>query len=273
MSDNSSMMMMFVVLLVVACGSSFFLLAGGGTGLWLWLNKSKDEETDNTSPSPSPTLSTSLSPSPPPESFDGLYGAFEEGTTLPNRGDAECRLYAAEYNKTNPTTPYVGYGVRNSAHGTTGPYAGGTCIFYKASQLENTSKQDTSKNVLKVTTKCMDPKNYPNNFCLSTPPPEVAKDPYIGHYSAWDEGGAGFIGEAACRANITANNARTDIGDDDKYVGFGIRDDNHPASARQTCLFYKKKHLVNATRLDVSKTPLKVTSKCTNGKSPDNWCS
>jgi len=267
-------MMIIVVLLLVACCCSFFLVAGGGAGWWFFI-KDEDEDEEKT-PTAISTQIISSSSSPIPESFDGLYTGYEEVTTITNRGDTECRAYATQYNTANPTTPYVAYSVRNAAHGTgnaAGNYGSGTCLFYKATGLEKAYKTDTSKAVQKLTTKCMDPKNYPNNFCLSTPPPAVAKDPYIGYYSPYDDGAASIVGETACRAHITTQNATAGIGEDDKYVGFGIRDDNHPASARGTCIFYKKKHLVDASRLDASKPDAKVTSKCTNGKSPDNWCS
>ena len=267
-NSNSSGGQMMMIAAVLVCFCLF--LSSVATGGLFYYTGTKSSSSSFKPETISSSSSSSLSK--PPESFDGFYSNFEEVLSIPNRGNTECRAYADEYNKTNPTTPYVAYGVRNSAHGT-GTTGSGTCIFYKASGLETAGKADTSKRVSKVYTTGMDPKNYPNNFCLSTPPPEVSKDAYIGYYSAHDNVPTPQVGEIKCREYITTHNATPGISEDDKYVGFGVRDDNHPAALKQTCIFYKKKHLVDAELIDLSKAISKVTSKCTNGKSPANWCS
>jgi len=65
-------------------------------------------------------------------------------------------------------------------------------------------------------------------------------------------------------------NARSDF--PDKYVGYGLRDNNQ-GTYSNSCVFYRTSQIANAARVDTSKDDKKVTTKCTNGKSPNNWCS
>jgi hypothetical protein len=219
----------------------------------------------------SPETSSSDAPSGPPVSFDGHYGNFDDGFSLTQRGDEQCKDYAIDYNTKNPTTPYVGYGLRDDKH--TGGYEK-SCIFYKADQLKKASKSDNSKSLIKVISKCLDSTKYPNNFCLDTPPPkdeEPSITPYDGYYSVFDDGApGGFTGEDKCKQNIETMNARSDF--PDKYVGYGLRDNNQGAYSN-SCVFYRKSQIANASRVDTSKDDKKVTTKCTNGISPNNWCS
>lgn len=265
MPENSSMM---IVMLIAALICS---IASGG--LWWFYGRDKDEkitpvEIPSSVPTPSSSNTDSSSFRPADESFTGYYSEYDDGKTLLQRGHAECRDFAIEYNKTNIADPYVGYGVRSSNH--TGGLEN-TCLFYKKSKLPTASKLDTSKGTLKVDTKCLDSKNYPDNFCLSTPYP-AQKDEFIGTYSNFDEGAPNFVGEYACINNINTQNARLDF--PDKYVGYGVRDTKHTTNPN-TCVFYRKSQMETALKTDRSKniasTP-RITNKCTNSKSPDNWC-
>ena len=228
---------------------------------------SSSSSASQSNPTSSSISPTSSSISPPPSSTNIFYTPMVDGVSLAPRGDTQCKEYAIDYNTKNPTDKYVGYGVRDDNHNN-------TCIFYKQSSITNSNKHDTSKAYYKIVSKCLDSTKYPDNFCLSTPPPAIEESvqPFMGYYTVYDDGWRSspkILGEESCKTHIQTMNA--DPAFTDKYVGYSIRP-MMGTSAPNSCMFYKPKQLAQSGKYDNSKDEFKIKTVCTNGKSANNWC-
>jgi len=106
-------------------------------------------------------------PSDVPETFNGYYGVGVDASGFTDaRGHAGCKQALINQNNVSKKG-YIAYSLKDNNHGA----LSNTCVFYDSTLSgPNVLMTSTEGKIQKVTTVCIDPKQYPNNFCKTTKP-------------------------------------------------------------------------------------------------------
>jgi len=242
------------------------------------ISNAKEEVIDTTSSS-GLTLSTNPTSSsgttsysfvkPEPKDYKGFYRPYIDGKT--ERGSAECINTISSYNSINKFDPYVAYTVRGTGHGT-GDI--NSCMYYKKSNMDNVEKIEISSSGPELTTRCIDPSKYPDNYCTNSPPPIVTEiEPFDGWYDNYIEGRYfKERGESACKSYLTEYNYKNES---NPYVAYSVRP-GEPYITNDfadTCTYYKRYNIESAKKINTSNYNNKLITKCADPtKDPSNRC-
>jgi len=244
-----------------------------------YYNNSNTEEEDVSTIASAPVVTSvpsSTNPSTYPKlpEYKGHYTRYVEGGD--ERGDAACIDTAKAYNLKNENDPYIGYSIRGPGHDNN---IKSSCIYYKQSFMDDNIKTEPPLFGKMIVTKCLNPAQYPDNWCntnpLSGPVTGTGtgsgnRRKFDGYYDSYIDGET-ERGEDAC---INVLNTYNTANPQNPYVAYSVRGANHSTSLTNSCMYYKRPQLNESYKRDTSKTyGGKFTTACVDPtKDPSNRC-